>query len=349
MAMPKQAPCAGSPACSPQAFALGQQKIMGAAPHSLHPAEVSKRLPGRAGVMQPAILQRQNQRPVSATVEKRPGPPAYRPQVNTHLPIHSVGAQSAQPAVQRWLHRPGLPPKAVQPTNSLSKPGKCRRIQTPSIQRYSQYTGPEFGGPGKLSEGQNYFIPDGNTEMIYATAPPRNSIAHPTAGQITKGSKTYDPYISTLFFKDCLHTAEEIINGANLEDGFGGPGTGDFSKVSATGETFGVGESENIQVVRKNSLGNNANPGLGQAYVIVNTKWPKGVSSPYHAAGVVAVDGNDRITLEVFAGTTHGVTRDQQGTYAMYTTGTGSGDKFHEHWKARYFGHFSLTTVIEQY
>lgn len=272
----------------------------------------------------------QMKRPTGSGVEMRPGPPAFRPQAavnGANLPLQRArlsGAPSAQPARQRVGSLP--------------------------IQRYTHYTGPGFGGAGNLSENQNYFIPDSNQQIIYATAPPLNSAPITTLGSVTSGSKTYAPYKSTLFFKDCLHTAEEIINGRNLEDVTTGlPSSGDFSKVIGTGETFGVSESKNIKAVRNHSLGNNANPGAGQAYLIVNTKWPGGVTSPYHAAAVVAVDGKDRITLEVFADSTPGTVRNQQGTYAMYTTGSGSGDKFHKHWKDRYFGHFSLTTVIEKY
>jgi hypothetical protein len=220
------------------------------------------------------------------------------------------------------------------------------------IQRYTDYTGTEFGSSGKLSENGNYFLTAGS-DVLYvaktATAP-RNSARKTTLSNCTNGTKEYEAYVSEKFFKDCLHTAEEIINAKKLEDKSGGPASGDFSKVSSTGTAFGASDAENITAAKNAQLDDAANPGLGNAYVIVNTKWTTGggATSPYHAAAVVAVDGNDRITLEVFANTQDAKARNTAGVYGMYATGSGSGSKFHSFWQKQYFGKDSITTVIEK-
>ena len=55
---------------------------------------------------------------------------------------------------------------------------------------------------------------------------------------------------------------------------------------------------------------------------------------PFHAAGVVAVDGADRVTLEVFAGKKDATARTTKGEYAMYGSAAQS---FHAIWQAATF------------
>lgn len=134
------------------------------------------------------------------------------------------------------------------------------------------------------------------------------------------------------FLRDCLHTAEEIMHGEKLELG------GEFSKVN-TGNgvrKFGESHQENIAIAtamrEKPNTGENARPGVGQAFVIVSTELNS--TYPYHAAAVVAVDGDDFITLEVFASGIDANENDRNdpGRFAMYTaTGPTS---FHGVWSS---------------
>ena len=71
------------------------------------------------------------------------------------------------------------------------------------------------------------------------------------------------------------------------------------------------------------------------------------MGSPYHAAAVVAVDGSDRVTLEVFATEETPTSRTLSGKYEIYSVAVGSGDTFHSHWQNNFFGADSVTTVIE--
>jgi hypothetical protein len=220
------------------------------------------------------------------------------------------------------------------------------------VQRYSVTDIKELGGLGKLSEGGDYFIPGSSGKLIYAAttaAAPRNSDAD-KAAPIAANSKNYQGYVSKKFFKDCLHTAEEIINRKDLT-----PHVDVYSKVSGTSEEFGNTDADNIRLATSHARDDKADPGLGHAYVIVNKKWltksgqkrkRSKVLYPYHAAAVVAVDGKDRVTLEVCATGADAKLRDTDGEYSMYTT-TGTGKTFHTHWQDEYFGSDSATVVIE--
>ncbi|HEY0752992.1 MAG TPA: hypothetical protein VGD98_03370 [Ktedonobacteraceae bacterium] len=56
-----------------------------------------------------------------------------------------------------------------------------------------------------------------------------------------------------------------------------------------------------------------------------------GISYSYHAAGVVAVDGNDRITVEVLAGIADAQKRKDRGMFHMYTV-SDAHRSFHATW-----------------
>jgi hypothetical protein len=198
-------------------------------------------------------------------------------------------------------------------------------------------------GKGLLSENELYFVPNDGSR-IYIKSGATGPLASKDAGRratATVGDKTYQGYESAAFYRDCLHTAEEIINGKQFD-----PGKTVSSKVKATGDDFGDTDAKNIVAANKSALNDAASPGAGEAYVIVNTKWGKGNKGPYpyHAAGVVAVDGKDRITLEVFATDKDAKDRNTKGDYRMYTT-EGTAATFHSHWKNQ-FQDDTVTTVI---
>jgi hypothetical protein len=137
-----------------------------------------------------------------------------------------------------------------------------------------------------------------------------------------------------------LHTAEEVNEGG---------GELEFknslrSRVVGTKKNFGLFGKDiksNIRLARSHhkKFDAAADPEVGQAYVIVNKKWkgrgrkdPTLGKYPFHAAGVVARDGKDRITLEVFAGEDEAEQRDIDGKYSMYEAGVTAtpGRTFHE-------------------
>ena len=136
------------------------------------------------------------------------------------------------------------------------------------------------------------------------------------------------------YFLDCLCTAEDLINDV-YPSSVAGTG-GIRSKAVATGEDFGASHEANIKLaknIRKTYPGQAdrfAAPGVGQAYVIVSAY--KGSEYPYHAAAVIAADGNSRVTLEVFASGVDAASRSVDGDYHIYSAVSGSGQTFHDAW-----------------
>jgi hypothetical protein len=299
----------------------------------------------------------QAKRFASSPVETRPAPRPYSAQARAiglkpkAIQSHTVAHKNGVPALSSNAPRPLVPADSLSAAKGAAPGAKPVSLPRPMIQRYTHYTGPEFGGNGTLSENENYFIPDADNTVIYGTSAPSASTAKASTATVSKSSKTYTAYVSVPFFKDCLHTAEEIINGAQLQTMSGRPATGVFSQISSTGTAFGDTEAGNIKAAQAAKLDDAAAPGVGEAYVIVNTKWldpSNAVRYPYHAAAVVAVDGSDRITVEVSAGARNAAHRNQAGQYQMYTTGSGSGVTFHTHWQKACFGKDSITTVIKK-
>ena len=340
----------------------------------------------------PKVLQRKIPAAPKAGQASRPpvAPPVYRPQIKpaiaqtkmavtpqmrTHPVAPPVYRPQSRPAVQQKLarltqtgrHGVQRPPAPVGPHRPpvAQRPGANSKSRTPSqtnstVQRYTLDTIPELGGYGKLSQNGNYFIPGQAGKAVYVAntaTGPRDSKEDKGTGPITANGKTYYKWESRNFVRDCLHTAEEIINQTNLA-----PHADVYSKVSGTTSDFGNSDEENIALAESDRASDaKASPGLGQAYVIVNKSWlekpkkkrgrkrppPQLVKSPYHAAAVVAVDGNDRITLEVFANTQDAKDYDTKGDYRMYTTGA-DGETFHSFWQRTYFKSKSATLVIER-
>lgn len=141
--------------------------------------------------------------------------------------------------------------------------------------------------------------------------------------------KEYVP--SNKFLHDCLHTAEEIMYGQALQQG-------EIRSREVSSELpFGKNVLGNWQAARAaedDQSNQNANPGLGGAYV-TTTRYAEdiggGVRCQFHAAAVVAVDGSDHITLEIF-GNPDEPNRDGNATYSIYNSAPDSGLTFHDNW-----------------
>ncbi|HEX8245576.1 MAG TPA: hypothetical protein VF541_18840 [Longimicrobium sp.] len=136
------------------------------------------------------------------------------------------------------------------------------------------------------------------------------------------------------YFLDCLVTAEDLAtdtypNGLDLVGGI-------RTRTAATHEDFGASHAENITLAKKmkkehaDRVNTHAAPSVGQAYVIVSVY--TAAKYPYHAAGVIAEDGNSRVTLEVFASGEDASSRTFDGTYEIYSVASGSGETFHDRW-----------------
>ena len=176
--------------------------------------------------------------------------------------------------------------------------------------------------------------------------------------------RTYRKWVPTMgFLRDCLHTAEEVIHGRQLALGWVAEAdameehdlSGVYSKVRDTKTLFGVGEDENIaaavEVAKRSKTGPKpvnalADPAVGQAFVMVDRKPPPdAVAYPYHAAGVIARDGRDTVTLEMFARERVDATQEERGQQLPEFQMYGPEQTFHATWKGYYQD--PVTFVIE--
>lgn len=179
----------------------------------------------------------------------------------------------------------------------------------------------------------------------------------PTGDSIILGGNTYNEYqIRRWLLKDCLHTAEEIINNKpgelksarELEQSNAPASAGKYSRVR-TGPTtwrkFGKDTAGNRADAQAFSgpKDHDAAPGLGQAYAIVAlTDPPPGKRAwPYHAAAVVGVDRNERITLEEF----DDKGKSSRGNAAIYQIG--GGHTFHHAWQGSFTDQETTTIVLD--
>ncbi|MCD0449415.1 hypothetical protein LO762_09465 [Actinocorallia sp. API 0066] len=200
------------------------------------------------------------------------------------------------------------------------------------------------GKPASLSASGHYIVAE--FEPLRLFVHPRADKPHycgPELDSITYDGVKYTSYEpERRFLRDCLHAAEEIIHGKALPLG------GDYSHVGD--ELFGRSEADNIRIAEAGrgqpNTGEQANPDYKEAYVIVSTV--PASPYPYHAAAVVAIDGPDTVTLEVFARSSDArqADRSASGTFAMYAdTGASS---FHAVWSSAdvFAGTNPVTLVI---
>lgn len=202
-------------------------------------------------------------------------------------------------------------------------------------------------GEARLSENGNYLIISKNTQQLYVKSGLKDPRYCLLSGQepIKYSGATYNAYApQRQFLRDCLHSAEEIIHEGTLD-------TGQVrSKVAGVHPDlrFGVDDAKNISAAQAHHANEAATPAIGQAYVIVATD--NKATYPYHAAAVAAQDGQDQVTIEIFARETDASRRNATGTFDMYTIGDAN-LSFHGRWKTlELFGKGSapLTIVIER-
>ncbi|WP_327727171.1 DUF4157 domain-containing protein [Streptomyces sp. NBC_00487] len=230
----------------------------------------------------------------------------------------------------------GPPGAPVQREADVTARGAARGADTTALQRFSDVATVELG-PTRVSENGLYLMtvtPGTDTTVIWVAdgAPaPRHCTPTGQSGEIAgRVYAEYEP--STAFLADCAHTAEEIMHQQRLALGQ------DASEFALGGNQFGLGDRENAEgamaYAHARPGGPQANgeerPNAGQAFAIVETAWhgdyerPANTSGwPYHVAAVVAVDGDDRITVEQAAdGNDAKARQGYEGIVDMYTSGT---------------------------
>ncbi|MBZ4329924.1 hypothetical protein NR800_00480 [Corallococcus interemptor] len=160
------------------------------------------------------------------------------------------------------------------------------------------------------TETGKYQTKEGDKVVFARTEPGRPAtppLGAEKSGQssYTSGTAQYDKFeYKQKRVPDCLFTTEELMNDKQYDPR--GKGTIN-SKVAVTGEDFGVSNKANIQASKKAKktdaaqVNEHVNPQVGDGVAIVRQGKPGVGESPYHAAPVVARDGNQFLTAEVSA------------------------------------------------
>ena len=217
-----------------------------------------------------------------------------------------------------------------------------------AIQRYTAVG--DRAGTIVSQNGLYKIIPGVPTVWVQINTLVTNVLQPLTRGTAMARFPGYIAYqVDRLVLKDCLHAAEEIINEmpGELEQGDDQGGGGLHSTIRINtpngprAKKFGRGYTQNVNLANRfaGPRNINANPGVGEAFVIIATN-PQGTMSPYHAAAVVGRDGNDAITLETWAG--RGASLPKADVYEVGSNTM----SFHSHWSTQYFGASAPVTVV---
>ena len=216
------------------------------------------------------------------------------------------------------------------------------------VQRYTE-VGDRAGT--LLSQNGRYKVIPGEPTVWGQTGVVVQNVLKPlTKGKNMSRFPGYIAYqLGRYALRDCLHAAEEIINGlpGELEPGDdqGRGGLHSSIQVNVTGGTaivpFGEDYKKNVALAKKfiGPKDVDASPLPGQAFIIIATSY-KGTLSPYHAAAVVGRDGNDAVTLETWADKGESLPKAD-----MYEVGDND-TSFHGYWSKKYFGKGKPTTVV---
>jgi hypothetical protein len=224
--------------------------------------------------------------------------------------------------------------------------GAQRRAATPTalLQRYTELAKAD-GGPGWRSESETFVLLENEDSHVYRLIGPRAQLrfCRATGRKKMFGGRLYTEHEPRMeFLRDCLHTAEEIMAQRELE-----LNVTRSQVVGSEGGLFGQTRKLNIanaRLVPPEERNAGATPGRGQAYVIVETGKIK--EYPYHAAAVIAEDGDDRVTIEVEAEAQHARQdeRHERGRFEIYSV-TDPDQSFHTQHSPEYTR--PITVVIE--
>ena len=238
---------------------------------------------------------------------------------------------------QPHFHRPPIVQRKNPTAPSPPKVRSATSVSQRVIQPYTEEQIVALGKIGKVSTNKRYILVYDDVLYVKNGIPaPHNFIADTDVmiEEFKHDGAKYRAYKHDgLFMKDCLHTAEELINQKKLDYG-----KGTYSRVRGLGLVFGREDDINAQYAqrvkdKKLPHDEKANPDVGQAYAIVETGSVD--KYPYHAAAVVAKDGNDTVTIEVSAGSKDAKDYNTPGELHMYEIG-GGGKSFHSDCKAIY-------------
>ncbi|WP_399131655.1 DUF4157 domain-containing protein [Streptomyces sp. ITFR-16] len=227
--------------------------------------------------------------------------------------------------------------------------------RTGQIQRYTAQDDPALGRVHVTETGQFVVVPEDQVVWVRDDVPAGQLAAalRSTNQQQVIGGGTYNGYwLGGPILLDCLHAAEEIINNQVGRLEWGG---GEYSTIDTRfrgedrAEAFGQADATNRRQARGFTGERNeaASPQPGQAFVIVAAK-PDSTKemSQFHAAAVVARDGQDCVVLEVWSD--NGNPPAQGAAMAAVYTVDHMSESFHTAYggEGAYFGQVGPITVV---
>ena len=259
---------------------------------------------------------------------------AGRRTATARVPAAAPARAAASPAMQRraigagparTVAPPGLPRRSVadyadanaRAVDRVSSARAARGTRGVAgggvVQRYTNHAG------RKLSEHGAYAT-DGTSEMLVnpgSTAVERSRDTGRTARYNGIDYQIWEPAMDVI--GDCVAAAEEIMHGQTLK--YGAPGISHFRDAPGTPE-FGASDASNRTEGAASDLDHNANPPIGEAYVIVRQTFRRNRARPQmHGAAVVAQDGIDNVTLEATAPLSGAIDPDRvTPVYDMYAS-----------------------------
>ncbi|MEV7503310.1 DUF4157 domain-containing protein [Streptomyces sp. NPDC093018] len=283
-------------------------------------------------------------------VQQRQGPVAGTPTADG-LRV-SDPADRFERAAEANAHRVLAGPVPAARREQEEAAGRSAAGAEGSVQRFTDQDVDDMGEL-RVSVNGAFAISDG-ADHIWVRADALGAIApalQPDNQQHQFLGATYHRYsLGGDVLNQCLHVAEEIINNRVNQLPHG--------QYASTIDTHSNRHGDRTEFFGQPSDGTNrrmareftgardeaANPQVGQAFVIVALKPGAREMSQFHAAAVVARDGDDCVTLEAFAGAEEQL---EPAAARMYTV-NGGGESFHGYWTGEemYYHGVSATTVI---
>lgn len=335
------------------------QKIV--QPKTAHPAQLNRNPPIAPPVYRPQPVPRVLQTKQAASVS------TARPNITGRTPnAPSVFKPNNSPAVMRQRNFAGggqgfpkqnsstipKPPAQASSSNSIQRqrvagaqPARVSaippaRVATSSvIQRYTLVHDRKTGFRGKRSENGRY-ITGHNLSEVYVF--PGNAVerSYRTQEVVTIEGTDYEVWKPSFnVIEDCVAAMEEILHGVKLK--YGVPDASEYRDPIGTSKkrkAFGESDERNRKRGKFTDLGEDANPGILEGYVIARQSYKRDEERPqFHGASVVAQDGNDDITLEATAPEQGEISPNRvQPVYDMYQRGKKGKKSFKYTYKAEY-------------
>ncbi|WP_432039266.1 DUF4157 domain-containing protein [Streptomyces cucumeris] len=228
-------------------------------------------------------------------------------------------------------------------------------IENGCVQRYTEATDTTLGDI-QVTETGRFVIQPGGQHVWVRDDVPAGALAPALQGtgqqQQINGATYQQHWLGGPILLDCLHAAEEIINNRVDQLQWGG---GEYSTIDTRfkgqdrTEDFGKADATNRRQARGfiGERNESANPQPGEAFVIVACKPDaKKEMSQFHAAAVVARDGQDCVALEVWSDNGNPPAKEAANA-ALYTV-TDMERSFHSAYggEGAYFGEVGPITVV---